>query len=168
MGHNTFVGYDNIIPLLAPVDIGTTITATPYVDLKGSHHCAFLINFGVFTPTATTDFEVITVEAASAVDAAEAAIAYNYRLSGIVGTNTWGAITAVGATGAYIDGVTGDAVSYWIEVDADTLAANNYRYLRVRLTDTTSTVVCLTAVNAFLSQRYRQTTYASATASASA
>jgi len=165
---NSFVQYDNIVPLLAPVDIASNITATPYVDLKGANRVAFLVNFGVFTPAATTDFEVITVEAATDPAGTEAAIGYSYRLSGIVGTNTWGAVTAVGATGAYINGVTGDAVSYWIEVDPDSLAASDYRYLRVKLTDETNSTVCLVAVNCFLGQKYRMTTFISSTASASA
>jgi len=165
---NTLLGYTNIMPLLAPVDIASNITATGYVAMKGVNRVGFLVNFGVFTPNATTDFEVMTLEAATAEGGTETAIGYNYRLSGAVTANTWGAITAVGATGAYIDGVTGDGVSYWIEVDPDTLAASDYRYLRVKLTDNTNSTVCLVAVNAFLDQVYRQTTYVSATASASA
>jgi hypothetical protein len=161
------LGYTNIMPLIAPIDAGSNILTSPYVAMKGVNRIGFLVNFGVFTPAATTDFEVMTIEAATAEGGAEAAIAYNYRLSGAVTANTWGAITAVGATGAYINGVTGDGVSYWLEVDPDTLAASNYRYLRVKLTDDTNSTVCLVAVNAFIEPVYRQTTYVSATASAS-
>jgi len=161
------LGNTNIMPLLAPVDIASNITATPYVAVKGANNIGFLVNFGVFTPNATTDFEVMTIEAATAEGGTEAAIAYSYRLSGAVTANTWGAITAVGATGAYINGVTGDGVSYWLEVDPDALAANDYRYLRVKLTDETNSTVCLVAVNAFIDPVYRMTTFVSATASAS-
>jgi hypothetical protein len=94
---NPFVGYDNIVPLVAPV-AGTTGTITsPYVDLRNAQKASFLIAFGAITSTTTTDEMVITVECATAEGGAEAAIAYRYRLSAAVGANTWGAVTTVAA-----------------------------------------------------------------------
>jgi hypothetical protein len=164
---NPYVGYANIVPLLLPVDIGTTVTATPYVDLKGVNRCGFLLNFGVITTSTTaSDVEEITVEAATIESGTEAAVAFSYRLSGLVTANTWGAITAVGATGVALTSGD-DGLSVWVEIDPDAMAASDYRYVRVKLTDNTSTTVCLVAVNAFLDQIYRETTFVSATACAS-
>lgn len=166
--HNQFVGYDNIYYLIAPQDITTTATASPYVALKGAHRCAFLVLIGNLNSATATDMEVITVEAATAVDGTEAAIAFNYRLSGAIGANTWGAITASAAAGVSLDPASHDNMALWIEVDVDALAANDYTHLRVRATDTPDMTNCLIAAVAFVDARYKQTTFVSVTASASA
>src|SRR5512139_1963459 len=127
---NPFVQYENIMPLLAPVDTGTTAVKTPYVNLKGAHRVAFLVQFGVTTPNATTDIIDVTVEAATAEGGTEAAIAFSYRKSGVVADNTWGAITTATATGAELTD-DDEGKSLWIQVDPDSLAASDYAYLRV-------------------------------------
>lgn len=165
---NPFVSYDNIVPLLAPVDIASTITATPYIDLKTAHKAAFLIFFGLITSATATDVEVVTVEAATDPAGTEAAIAFNYRLSGAVGANTWGAITAATTSGVNMDPASHDNVAMWIEIDPDVLAANDYRYVRVKLTDNPDMTACLVGVFGLIQPRYKQTTFTSATASASA
>ena len=49
---NQFVGYDNIIPLVAPV-AGTTGTITsPYMNLKNAQKASFLISWGAVTTVA--------------------------------------------------------------------------------------------------------------------
>jgi hypothetical protein len=89
-------------------------------------------------------------------------------VSGAVGANTWGAITtAAAATGITVAPDTNDNMGYLIEVDPDALAANDYRYARVVLTDVDSEATLVTGF-AFLEARYKQTTHISATASASA
>lgn len=165
---NLFVEYDNLIPLLAPADIASTATSSNYMDLKYAHRAAFLVVFGAVTSATTTDREVVTVEAVSDPSGAEAAIAFKYRLSGAVGANTWGAITASLSTGLGIDPANDDNKLLWIEVDVDALAADGYRYVRITLTDTPDMTACLVAVIGFIQPRYKQTTHKSATASASA
>lgn len=166
---NPFAQYQNIIPLLAPVDIASTVTASGYMDLKTAHRAAFLVALGAVTSATVTDREEITVEAATAPDGTEAAIAFNYRLSGAVGANTWGAITAVAATGnVSLDPAADDDKMVWIEIDPDALAANDYRYVRVKLTDNPDMTACLVSVIGFIDPRYKQTTMITATASASA
>lgn len=163
---NPLAMYENVMPLIAPADLGTTATATPYVDLKGAHRLAFLIQFGVTTPNATTDVIDITVEAATAVDGTEANVAYTYRKSGAVTANTWDGPTAAAAAG--IDLTDADeGLSLWIEVNPDALAANDYRYARVRIEQNAFTA-CFASAVAFLGARYKQTTMVSVTASASA
>jgi hypothetical protein len=157
---------DNIVPVLAPVDIASTTTKTNYVDLKGALRMAFLVEFGLVT-SASADTEVITIECATAEGGTEAAIAFNYRLSGAVGANTWGAITAATSSGLAIDPASDDGKFVWIEVNPDALAASDYRYARVVLTDTTDMTACLCSVVALFDSRYKQTTHMSATGSAS-
>lgn len=165
---NPFVGYDNIIPLLAPVDIADTETSTPYMDLRNAQKASFLVMFGAITSTTTTDEIIITVEAATAEAGTEAAIGFRYRISAAVGANTWGAITSVGTTGLGMGADDSDDMYVWIEIDPDVLAANDYRYVRVWLKQSDALEACLVAVNGILETRYKQTTHISATASASA
>lgn len=167
MSYNAFVQYDNIVPLLASVDIASTITATPYIDLKTANHCAFLVNFGLIT-SASADTEVVTVEAATAADGMEAAVTFRYRLSGAVGANTWGAVTAATTAGVALDPSTDDNKCLWIEVDIDALAANDYTFVRLKLTHTTDMTACLVSVVGIVDAIYKQTVMVTATASASA
>ena len=165
---NPFVGYDNIICFLAPQDIVSTATTAPYVDLKNAQKAFFLLQFGAVTSTTATDDRTITIEAATAEGGAEAEVDFRYRVSGAVGANTWGAVTTVAAaTGLTVAPDANDNMGYLIEVDPDALAANDYRYARVVLTDIDSEAT-LVAGFAFLEARYKQTTHISATASASA
>jgi hypothetical protein len=164
---NPFVGYDNIICFLAPQDIVSTATTCPYVDLLNAQKAFFLIQFGAVTSATVTDDWTITIEAATAEGGTEAEVDFRYRVSGAVGANTWGAVTTVAAaTGIGVAPDANDNMGYLIEVDPDALAANDYRYARVVLTDVDSeaTLVCGFA---FLEARYKQTTHISATASAS-
>lgn len=166
---NPYAQYENIIPLLAPVDIASTITASGYMDLKTANRASFLVAFGLVT-CASADVEVLTVEAASAEGGAEAAIAFNYRKSGAVGANTWGAITAATSAGINIDPSTDDNVMIWIDIDPAAVyaAKKNARYVRVKLTDNTDMTACLVSVIGFIDPIYKQATMISATASASA
>jgi hypothetical protein len=165
---NPFVGYDNIVCFLAPQDIGSTATTCPYVDLRNANKAFFLIQFGAITSTTATDESVVTIQAATAVDGTEAAVAFRYRKSGAVGANTWGAITTADTTGVGMGADDSDNMALLIEIDPDELAANDYRYARAVLTDNVDLEACLVAGFAFIEARYKQTTHLSATASASA
>lgn len=164
--NNTFGMYENVVPLLAPVDIASTVTASPYMDLKGANHAAFLVMFGAITSATLLDTEDITVEAATAVDGTEASISFSYRKSGAVGANTWGTIASATlvAMAASVD----DNMAVWIDIDPDALAASDYRYVRVKLTDNPDMTACLAAVVGFIDPRYKKYTMTSVTASASA
>lgn len=163
---NTLAEYNNVVPLIQPVDLGTTATATPYVNLRGAHKLAFLVQFGVTTPNATTDVIDITVEAATAEGGTEANVAYTYRKSSTVASNTWTAPAAAAAAG--IDLTDDDeGVSLWVEVDPQALAANDYKYARLRIEQNAFTA-CFASAVAFLDTRYKMAVMQSATASASA
>jgi hypothetical protein len=161
------IAYRNVIPLISPADVSTTAQTTAYIDLRNAQKACFMVFLGTITSSTATDVEALTIECATAEGGTEAAIGYSYRLSGAVGTNTWGAITTVGTTGLEI-GLTDDDKMICVEVDPDVLAANDYRYARLKLTDTDDMNAFEVAVWAEIWPRYKQTTHISATASASA
>lgn len=163
-----FLGDVNFIYLNEVKDIAGTATTSSYMDLKGANRAGFLIPFGAVTSATTTDREVVTVECATAVDGTEAAVAFTYRLSGALGTNTWGAVTTADTTGYSVDPANDDNKLLWIDLDLGTAAASDYRYARVVLTDTPDMAACLVGVIGWIDPKYKQTTYVSATASASA
>lgn len=165
---NSFVGYSNMIPLLAPQDIAGTATASSYMDVKYANKAAFLISIGALTTATAADHVDVTVEAASAPTAAEAAVSFSYRLSGALGTNTWGAVTAATSTGFAIAS-TDDNKLVWIELDlgATYFDIDEMHYLRVVLTPDGMTAT-LVGIIGVLESRYRQTTHLSATGAASA
>ena len=165
---NRFVGYDNIIPLIAPVAGTTGALTTGYVDLRGAQNASFLVMFGAVTSTTATNYLAITVDAATAETGTEAAIGFDYRVSGIVGANTWGDITSVAAAG-YVGAIPAlDNNMVWIDLDPATLAANDYRFCRVVATPTDSLSTYVVAVIGIVESRYKQATFVSATAAASA
>jgi len=165
---NPFFQYDNFIPLVAPVDIAGSGSTSPYMDLRTAQKAFFLLQFGAVTSTTTTDNYVVTIECATGEGGTEAAIPFRYRLSGAVGANTWGAVTTCASTGYAVQSASDDNVDLLIEVDPDELAANDYRYARVILTVSGGMEACLYALTGILEARYKQTTFTSATASASA
>lgn len=163
---NSFGQYNNVFPLLAPVDLGSTATELPHVALKGAHRVAFLVQTGVTTPNASTDIVDITVLAATAEGAVtQTAIAFQYRKSTGVTANSWGAVTTATATGAELTD-DDEGYSVWIEVDADALAASDYTHLHLHIEQNAFTAFFASAV-AFIDTRYKMTTMATATACAS-
>jgi hypothetical protein len=167
---NAYVGYENIIPLVGSVDLAGSATAIPYMNIKYANRAAFLVILGNVNSATATDREVVTVEAATSdAGAAEAAIAFNYRLSGAVGTNTWGAITACASTGLSLDPATHDNMCLWIEVDPQMVhaAKPDANFVRLVFTPTPDMGAFLVGVVGIIDTIYKQTTHKSATASAS-
>jgi len=164
---NSFVEYENCVMLLAPADIASTETASAYMRLQYAQKAGILVIFGAITSATPGDHETLTLEVATAEDGAETAIAYRYRKAGALGVNTWGAVTAVGATGVDL-GNDEDNIMVWIEVDPDVLGASDYTVARVRVDDVDDMAACLVTVLGFTEPRYKQTTHTSVTASASA
>jgi hypothetical protein len=163
---NQFVDYENVVGLLAPVDIAGTATSSAYVDLKLAHEATLFVFFGNIT-TASADQTagpVVTVEAATAAASAanEVNVEFNYRLSSAVNTNAWGSITAASA-GVDLT-VTGDNKMLAIEIDPSYVAGllTGARYVRVTITPGAGGAICLCAVWAVLHSRYKQASISSA------
>lgn len=136
-----------ILPLLAPADIAATATASQYLDLDNATGLVELaIPFGNIASTDSTGEVVVTVEASTAgtSNATESAIAFKYRLSAAVATDTMGAIASATATGVAVNN-DGDNKMLLIYVDPSTLAAlGDYKFIRAVITPTaeiTATVI---------------------------
>ena len=154
--------YENIVPLLAPVDIAANATATPMVDLKTAHDVTFLVSFGVLTSASAsvTAGPTVTVMCSSgSATTGGTAIDFNYRLSAAVGTNTWGAVTSCASTG-YVADIGGDGKALLIQVDPAAVQADHdlARYVWVKLTPDAEDTVTLCGVIAFVSPIYKATT----------
>jgi hypothetical protein len=161
---NNFGQYLNIYPLLSPVDTTSSAVNSAFVDLAGSNNARIYVFFGSVTAASTDDVVTVTVEAATTTaSASEIAIGYSYRLSGAVGTNTWGAITAVGATGMEI-GLSDDDKILLIELDPAVVQAteDGSRYVRVTITPTAGVSAAEIAVWAELDPQYKSATFVDA------
>jgi len=156
--------YENIIPLIAPVDAATASPATAYIDLQASHHATFLVYFGVVTSTTDTDTMTVTLEAstASASNAGEEAIPFNYRYSDTVaGGNTWSAVTAATSAGVSLGASTVfDGFMLLVDVDEGVLVGlkPDARWVRLQLTPSAAYSVLNYCSLGFADARYKQTT----------
>jgi hypothetical protein len=156
--------YENIVPLLAPIDKAGTAAATPWVDMKTAHSLSFLVYVGVITAATADAVVTVTVEAATAAaTGSEAAVVFSYRLSDATGANAWGAVTAAttaGATFASTDD--GKAMLVTVDPAAVQAAKADARWVRAVITPTDFSV-CLVTALAVIDPRYKQTTMKSAT-----
>jgi hypothetical protein len=134
-----------VVPVLARADIVATATATKFVNIAkvGSGQVEFAFNFDVVTSTDSTGEVVVTIEAddvndTSSSDTSAAAIAFNYRLSAAVGTDSMGALTAATSAG-YAFANTDDNKLLLVYVDPAVAAK---KYIRGMITPTAETTVC--------------------------
>jgi hypothetical protein len=154
------------VPLLATQDITATATNTSAVDLARCHRATFFIPFGSVSAVCTTDTVTVTVLASSVVTSGTGtAIAFNYRISGAIGTDSWGAVTAATATG-YAMAASLQNNLLLIDVDPDVVLNGvtnlNGRYVRVVITPTAGAGHTFVSCIAELEPRYAQTNMESA------
>jgi len=156
-----------IVNILGPIDTTTDASkATGYVDISGFTDFSFLVSLGVVTfASADTASAVITVEAATsaASSAAEVQVGGYYRLSSTVGTDTWGAVTAFGATTGIAVDADGDNKLIEIAIDPSALPAllDTGKFLRVVMTEGENTAFVM-GVMAIGTPRYAGATMVSA------
>jgi hypothetical protein len=93
MKDNRFGFGERTIPLKAPVDSGGTAFATAFVDMSKALRATFSDYFGVITAASADQVITITL------------------------TDTWGAVTAVAATGLTIDTTAKDGMMVQIDVN---------------------------------------------------
>lgn len=159
-----FGEYENIVPLVAPVDGTSGSPASPYMDLKTANRASFLIYFGVVTSATATDTLTVTLEAstASASNATEESVAFKYRLSETAAAgNTWGAITDATSDGLSMGASTVfDGFALLIDVDPQAITAKkpDARFVRVQLTPSAAYSALNYTVIGFIEPRYKQTT----------
>lgn len=132
-----------IIPILIPADITENTTFTGYVDLHNVHWATIALHFGAIT----CDVPTVTLMASSAATTASAvAIAFKYRLGGVIGTDTMGAITAATSTGVALT-ASDDGKLLLMEGDPRAVAGESttvaYRYLRAVITPAAPITACV-------------------------
>jgi hypothetical protein len=158
--------FDNIGLGLAPVDAAGTTKYSTWVDLANAHKINFCVMFGATTSSAA-DLVTLKVECSSVADSgAESSVPFVYRISGAIGTNTWGAPTAATAAAGYaplLSVVTGIMVE--IEVDPALMLAtkSDARYVRLSSVQTSDATALLEAMWWALDPRFKQATMISAT-----
>jgi len=161
--------YENIVPLVAPIDGTTSTPQTTYLDLASAHRASILLYFGVVTSTTATDTLTVTLEAstASTSNAGEEAVAFDYRLSAAFATgNDWGAVTAATSAGLSMGASTVfDGMMLHVDIDPAAITAKkpDARYVRLVLTPDNAYSVILYTVIGFIKPRYAQTTMIKAT-----
>jgi hypothetical protein len=106
-----------VIPIIAPVDTGSTTVNSDVLFLKHFHSAMALISFGAITG----DVVAVTVEkCADAVPSASAAIPFKYRKSAAVNADSMGAVTDATVTGVEMS-ASDDNKCLLIEVDGSQL-----------------------------------------------
>lgn len=119
----------NIFPVLAPVDTNNTAVGTDVVDAGDNHWLTFCLQLGNLAGDAT-----LTVEQCdNTTPSTAAAIAFSYRKSAAVGTNTLGALTASASTGITLANATDDNKMVIVEIDPSQLD-DGYPYVRLYVT----------------------------------
>lgn len=157
-----------VVPLFGCYNIGSSATNSKALDLARCHRATFFVVHGVVTAASPTlQSVVLTVLASSVVTSGTGtAIAFNYRVSGAVATDTWGSPTAALAAGATI--MAGTLTGATVSIDVDPAIALNGpasldgRYIRIVATPGTGVTVDNMAVVAEVEPRYIQTSPESA------
>jgi hypothetical protein len=153
-----------VLPILAPADIAATATATEFIDMKEAHWGTFLVSLGNLTSD-STDTVTITVEVSTAASSgSEVAIPFKYRESAPVATDSMGSITTASSSGAVFT-ATDDAEVIVVDVDPQRIPSEltDGRFLRLVITPTSDTAICIVGVIAALESRYPGNTMNSAT-----
>lgn len=144
------------IPILAPADITETATVTQFVNATQCNHVTFALHFGAITGAAAT----VTVEECpigTSTDASNAAIAFQYRLTEVAGTEGMGALTSIGSSG-FPMAASDDNKVLIIEFNPDTVTSGT-KYLRCVITpDTSSMSACVVGGVAYLDMVYKPST----------
>lgn len=165
MKDNRYIVGENIVPLIAPQDIVAVATASPFVSLKNALHGSINLFFGSITAASADQSITVTLEAATAAaSGSEAAVTFNYRLSGAVGANTWGAITAAASTGMSV-ATTDDNKILSIDINPAAIHTQlvDATHVRVVITPDAGGSATLVGAWATLEPRYAQLTHLSAT-----
>lgn len=150
------------LPILTHADVAATETPTPYVNLAEAHWATFVIDFGAIT--ASTVAVTIECSTAASSNPTEVTKAFNYRKSGVIGSDDMGAITAATTTGAALT-ATDDNKTLLIEIDPQEVAAlgDDYQYVRAVITPASDMSAFIVGASVILEPRYPGNDITSAT-----
>ena len=154
---DSFVERFHVVGLKAPIDTTSSAFATAFVNMRETHTVNFYCFFGVITSTSADQVPTVTIEAASTnASGSEAQIPFSYRASGAVGTDSWGAITAVAAATGMQPATTDDGKMFVITIEPAAVLAtkSNASWLRVVVTPDAGSSACVVAVWAEYLPRY--------------
>lgn len=150
------------LPVLTPADITSTDTNTAVVDLSNAHRCTFLVYTGSITSSSTTAPIITLMAATGAATTSATAIAFNYRKSGAIATDTMGDITAATSTGVTV-ALTDDNKLFIIDVDPSVVASKtDGRYVYLHIDTAATTTALVVGATAILEPRYAANTMISA------
>jgi len=131
----------NIIPLLEPKNIASTATWSGFVDLDLVNWVTFIAQLGAVSSAGASCCDVtLTVGCSSvATTAGWTEIAFNYRLSAAVGTNSWGTVTA-GTSDGVAFGPAIDNMALCVDVDPSIVATKGAtkRFVGLKLVPTST------------------------------
>lgn len=121
------------LPILAPADITTTDTNTAVVDLSNAQHCTFIVYTGAVTSGSTTVPVLTLMAATGAATTSATAVAFKYRKSSAVATDSWDDIGTATSSGLSMT-LTDDNKLIEIDVDPSVIASKTdgrYAYLHI-------------------------------------
>jgi len=149
------LGNIHVIPGLIPQDVGSTGTEifTDVVDIGEAAELEFILALGAIA----TDTTVIKVyKDANTVAAGGTAIAFIYKLSSALGTDSSGAWTACASTGLTLTNATDD--NKVLRVSVDPALCSEYPYVYLGIDPGESQTVGLYSVVCLVVPRYNQST----------
>jgi hypothetical protein len=124
------LGNLHVIQGLVPVDVGSTGTEifTDVVDAGEATELEFIVSLGAIT---TDDTVIKLYSDANTVAAGGTAIAFKYKLSAALGTDTSGAWTACASTGLTLTATTDTNKTLRVNVDPKLCVDLPYVYLGI-------------------------------------
>jgi hypothetical protein len=146
-----------VLPILGPIAFTTSAIDTEPIDMNENHWATFLCSFGAMTSD-STDTVTVTVMCSSVETSATGnEVAFSYRLSAAVDTDTMGAITAATSDGVAITAEDDDKVLI-IDVNPDALAhansATDGRWVSLKFTPSAEMASGIVGVIAIGENRY--------------
>lgn len=139
----------HVVPLTAPVSI-TGANQSDVVGLKEYHAAKVLVPVGALAVNLTITIE----ECDDTTPSNYTAIAFRYRKSSAVGTDTMGSWAAATSSGLALTATTDNNKVVEILIEGAELS-DGYPYFRVVLTPASASA-CLVSAQAILSPRYAQ------------
>lgn len=143
----------HVVPAIAPASLSTA-TASDVIGLKEYHRVQFVVVFGAVD---ASDCVVTVEECDDTTPTTDTAIAFYYRKSSALGTDSMGDRTAATSSGVTIANADDNKILL-IDIDASDLS-EGYPYVKVVLTPGGTTIA---GAVAFLYPRYAKATQISA------
>ena len=145
----------HVIPVLALTTVTAAATNTEFVNMSKNHWVDFHVMIGTLEgDSVTLTVEECTANATVTDSAAEVAIPFAYRKGVAVASDTMGALTTNDSGGLEVDTDTPN-ITLVLSVDPTTLD-EGYNYVRVKISESSSTSAAVKGVNAVLYPRYMQ------------